>query len=680
MKSEFALAFNQICSEYNLPRDTVLEAVRAALVTAYRRDWKVAPTQNVTAEINIETGLARIYVEKIVVEEVTDPDVEISLADARNHKRDPQINDLVIVDVTPRNFGRIAAQTAKQVITQRLREAERESQFTRFSRQEDEIIIGTVQSISPQGITLHLERTEEAFMPKREQIPGERYTLHQKIRVYVTAVRRTPRGPEILASRSHPRMLGRLLELEVPEIRAGQVEIKAIAREAGTRSKLAVATRQAGLDPVGACVGMRGIRIQTISRELHGERIDVIEWNEDPITYISNALSLQPILSVVLDEGHPGGRTAAVVVIEDQLSLAIGRAGQNARLAAKLTNWRVDIQGATEAAVWALEEVNKAPELLESQKALAPLVPRLAAIMRTHEADRYPYTDEERKIIKTVVEGVRNALIARRDGDHPGARQARARMVAQEIAEAKRREAHERARARVPEAAYAVSLSTLEISEKLLGHLERNGIKSVGQVMERMAHSDEALLILDGMGVKGLNELKAAVDAGGFALLPQVAETSSPEGEPEAESVVVPEEVAAVESNLAAALEPEPVEVVAAEDAARADAALVDEGGVAADVAAEPAAIIEEGAETDETRGGVTLEQLQALKRAFGQFEADDFEDSSGGTDDDDQKRKKKEKRSKHQTLVYDDESGETILVRKRRRGSAKDLWDDYSG
>ena len=384
MKSEFSLAFNQICAEYNLPRDVVLEAVQAALVTAYRRDWKVAPTQNLVAEINMDTGLARIYVEKIVVETVENPDAEITLRGAKRLKDNAQIDDQLMVDVTPHNFGRIAAQTAKQVITQRLREAERESQFNRFSRQENEIIIGTIQAIKPQGITLHLERTEEAHMPKREQIPGERYRLHQKIRVYVLDVRRTPRGPQITVSRSHPSMLRRLLELEVPEIRNGQVEVKAIAREAGARSKIAVISRQPGLDPVGACVGMRGIRIQTIAQELNDERIDVIEWNEDTAKFIANALSLDKVLSVVIDENNPGGRTASVVVMDDHLSLAIGRSGQNARLAAKLTGWRVDIQGITEAALWALEKVNETPDLLANNKDIVAMVPRLASVMHIH--------------------------------------------------------------------------------------------------------------------------------------------------------------------------------------------------------------------------------------------------------------------------------------------------------
>jgi len=316
----------------------------------------------------------------------------------------------LMVDVTPHNFGRIAAQTAKQVITQRLREAERESQFNRFSRQENEIIIGTIQSVSPHGVTLHLERTEEAHMPRREQIPGERYMLHQKIRVYVLEVKRTSRGPEIVVSRSHPLMLRRLLELEVPEIRAGQVEINAVAREAGMRAKVAVSTRQPGLDPVGACVGMRGIRIQTISNELHDERIDVIEWNKDPAIYISNALSMPQVLSVVLDESNPGGRTASVVVLDDQLSLAIGRAGQNARLAAKLTGWRIDIKSASEAAEEMLTMVSSVPTAAQPVLSAEDILAKAEAILKarpepeaaeveTEIMAALPLTEEEAMIL-----------------------------------------------------------------------------------------------------------------------------------------------------------------------------------------------------------------------------------------------------------------------------------------
>ncbi|MGC9521850.1 MAG: transcription termination factor NusA [Anaerolineae bacterium] len=664
MKSEFALAFNQICAEYSLPREVVLDAIRAALATAYRRDWKVPATQNVSAEISLETGLARIFIERMVVEEVEDPQAEISLKEARRKHPNAQVDDAIMVDVTPRDFGRIAAQTAKQVITQRLREAERESQFNRFSRQENEIIIGTVQSVNPHGVTLHLERTEEAHMPRREQIPGERYVLHQKIRVYVLEVRRTSRGPEIIVSRSHPLMLRRLLELEVPEIRNGQVEINAVAREAGTRAKVAVSARQPGIDPVGACVGMRGIRIQTISRELHGERIDVVEWSDDPETLISNALSVPNIVCVVLDENNPGGRTASVVVLDDHLSLAIGRSGQNARLAAKLTNWRVDIQGATEAALWALEQVNQAPELLDALKGTASLIPRLASIMRTHEQDRYPYTDEERHVIGDVVKAVREAIIARRDAERPGASQARARQRAQRKVEAEREKAKEEAQARVPKGAYKIPISNLDLSEKVQSHLVSNGLTNAGQVMERIAVGDEALLMLTGVGVKALKEIKEAVEAGGLNLL-DCGELEQEE-EPTAELEGVAEETEEAQATPEIGEEREP-EAVEAEETEVAEEPVVEEPA-----AEEPVTEEEEEPEPAFAESSDELGFVADLEDVVYEDE-DEVELEELGEAPDSRKKRRKRKR---RTVVYDEFSGETIVVRRHRRN--QNAWDEY--
>ncbi|MBN1876059.1 MAG: transcription termination/antitermination protein NusA [Anaerolineae bacterium] len=701
MKSEFALAFNQICAEYSLPREVVLDAVRAALVTAYRRDWKVAPTQNVTAEINFDTGLARIYVEKLVVDTIEDVDSQITLPLARRIKSTAQVGDLILIDETPHNFGRIAAQTAKQVITQRLREAERESQFNRFSRQEGEIIIGTIQSIKPHGITLHLERREEAHMPKREQIPGEHYTLHQKIRVYVLEVRRTPRGPEIIASRSHPRMLRRLLELEVPEIRGGQVEIQAIAREAGSRAKVAVSTRQSGLDPVGACVGMRGIRIQTISRELHGERIDVIEWSQDPIAYIANALSMHQVLNVILDENNPGGRTAYVVVMDDQLSLAIGRAGQNARLAAKLTNWRIDIEGATAAALWALEQINESPELLGNLKSVASLFPKLASIMRVHESDHYPYTDEERRIIHTVVSAVRQVQIDLRNAERPGARQARARRTAQQHAEEARLEAMVKARSTVPQAAYAISVEQLELAEKVLQHLKSNELINVGQLMERIALGDEAVLMLQGVGTKALRQIKDAVqdlgltfaiDEADFAVEPMVPSEMPPEVT--TLEATQAEELLEVDSEAIIA-EEEEVVVVAADEVIpelieidtlltpEAEPELSEAVGVASvEEEVEVSSVEEEILEVSEQEIEVSPESQEDAVFPFevtpisslGEYEFEEDEDF----DDDLSSKKKGKRRKKGRTLVFDEETGQTRIMRKRRRSDRWEGYDDF--
>ncbi len=659
------------------------------MVTAYRRDWKVDTNQNIAAEISMDTGLAKIYVEKEVVqEEVEDPLAQIAEKRARRKHPKAHVGDHIMVDVTPRDFGRIAAQTAKQVITQRLREAERDSQYNRFSRQANEIIIGTVQSIAPHGITLHLERTEEAHMPRREQIPGERYSLHQKIRVYVVDVHRTPRGPQITVSRSHPNMLRRLMELEVPELRAGQVEIKAIAREAGTRSKIAVISRQEGLDPVGACVGMRGIRIQTISRELNGERIDILEWDAEMKQFVANALSIDRVVSVILDENAPSSKTASVVVMDDHLSLAIGRSGQNARLAAKLTGWRVDIQGITEAAIWALQQINEAPEILAKEPEVVARVPRLANIISSHETDRYPYTDEEVHIIRDVVEGVRMALIAQRERERPGSKQARARREAQEKAKARRREAEKEARATVPAEAYAAPLETLDLAEKTLGHLRNNEIGNVGEVMERIALGDEALLMLTGVGAKALNEIKEAVEQSDFHFTMEgeeveeveeaVAEVAvAAEAPSEAEAPDVTEVAEAVEAAAEVAeealpsveeeeveVEAEPAAVEIEEEEAPEEAAL--------EPAEEPALEEEELVEEEEEEPVFTLEEvLDAPPRYEYEGEEDEEIFEQGGT-----KKRRRKKRKQH-TLVYDEDSGETFAVRKRRRRPEKD-WEEY--
>jgi len=659
MKSEFALAFNQICAEYSLPREVVLDAVHAALVTAYRRDWKLASTQNVTADISLETGLAHIYLEKMIVDTVEDQTTQVSLKVALKHKPTAQIDEVLMVEVTPQNFGRIAAQTAKQVITQRLREAERESQFNRFSRQENEIIIGTIQSVSPQGVTLHLERTEEALMPRREQIHGERYMLHQKIRVYVLEVRRTSRGPEIIVSRSHPLMLRRLLELEVPEIRGGQVEIKAIAREAGGRSKVAVTTRQAGLDPVGACVGMRGIRIQTISRELHGERIDVVEWHQDDTVFIANALSMRKVLNVTLDHNKPGGRTASVVVFDDQLSLAIGRSGQNARLSAKLTGWRVDIQGATEAALWALEQINTTPELVDQLKSNAMLLPRLVAVMHSHETDRYPYTDEESNIIKAMVETVRQAIIAKRDKDRPATRQERARRTAQVQADEQRRQAKLEARATVPKEAYALALNTLQLSEKVFRNLLRNSVTNVGEIMERLALGDEALLILDGIGAKAMREIKQVIDEIKPTFVTEevmVSEVGAEEAGTTEEPISTSETVVSTNAEVAESVAAETLEVTATIDISPTVVESEAEGT---------------SSEKDELTDSVTPDTLKVDLENIAPFEEEELEDIAMSD------KKKSRKRRKSRAVFFDEESGETYVRHQHRRN--QNDWGEYN-
>jgi N utilization substance protein A len=306
-----------------------------------------------------------------VVAEVVDPATQISVDEARRLLgRQPLLGEVVEEDRTPREFGRIAAQTAKQVIAQRLREAEQKVVYDEYTDREGEIVTGTVQRVEPNRIIIGLPRAE-AILPSSEQVPGEQYRLGQRIKVYLVEVNRTPRGPQLIASRTHRNLLRRLFELEVPEINHGIVEIKGIAREPGSRSKVAVAARQPGVDPVGACVGLRGIRIQNIVNELNGEKIDVIEWHPDPAMFVAKALSPAQVLRVVTNDEE---KTATCVVPDRQLSLAIGKEGQNARLAAKLTGWRIDIKSAS---AFREEEAERLAREEEERAATAATLPAL---------------------------------------------------------------------------------------------------------------------------------------------------------------------------------------------------------------------------------------------------------------------------------------------------------------
>ncbi|MCL0046510.1 transcription termination factor NusA [Dehalococcoidales bacterium] len=342
MKSDFLLAITQLSAEKNLPKEVVITAVEAALVSAYRKD-NFATNQNISVEINPNSGRVKVWAEKTVVELPVDSRREISLAEARQIKPEAQIGETIVVEATPRNAGRIAAQTAKQVILQRLHEAEHSAVFEEYAGKEGDIVTGLVQRIEPRQIFIDLGRTE-AVLPLAEQVRNERYRVGQRLKVYLLEVARTSKGTWVVVSRSHPNLLRRLFELEVPEVFNGIVELKSIAREAGYRSKVAVAARQDGIDPVGCCVGLRGIRIQNIINELNGEKIDVVMWHPDASVFIANALSPAQILSVTLNDEDG---VASVVVPDQQLSLAIGKEGQNARLAAKLTGWRIDIKSAS---------------------------------------------------------------------------------------------------------------------------------------------------------------------------------------------------------------------------------------------------------------------------------------------------------------------------------------------
>jgi len=338
MKSDLVTAIRQLTAERDLPVNVIIDAVQEALAATYKRQFGQDP--DVRVELDTETGEFHVYAEKKVVIEPTDEANEISLKDAQNYPDSPGLNEMIEVEVTPPNFGRIAAQTAKQTIIQRIQEAERDLIYEEFANREGEILSGSIERVEPRGMIVNLGKAE-AVLPPQEQVPRERYRIGQRLKVYLVKVDRGVRMPQLIVSRSHRGIVRRLFEIEVPEIFSGTVELKAIAREPGSRTKVAVVARQQGVDPVGACVGVRGVRIQNIVNELTGEKIDVVQWDDDSGTFVANALSPAQVLDVEVVEAD---RRAVVTVPDTQLSLAIGKEGQNARLAAKLTGWRVDIR------------------------------------------------------------------------------------------------------------------------------------------------------------------------------------------------------------------------------------------------------------------------------------------------------------------------------------------------
>ncbi len=341
MNEQFEQALQQIAEEKGVSREEIIGMIEASLAAAFRKDYG-EKDQNPVVEFDPQNLAAKIYDEKLVVVEVEDPQKEIDLEGAQDFKKGAKVGETVRKEITPDDgvtFGRIAAQTAKQVIIQKLREAERNVQFSDFKAKERTLVNGMVQRVEGDTVLVDLGKGVGVLFPS-EQIRGEKYEVGQRVKVLVLHVEPATKGPKITLSRSHPDIVRKLFELEVPEVFNGTVEIKSVAREAGSRSKIAVTSTQDGIDPIGACVGQKGTRVQTVMAELGGEKIDIIEWSDDPVKFIANALSPAKILNVQLDMEE---KEAKVGVLEDQLSLAIGKAGQNVRLAARLSGWKIDI-------------------------------------------------------------------------------------------------------------------------------------------------------------------------------------------------------------------------------------------------------------------------------------------------------------------------------------------------
>ncbi len=636
MKSEFTLAINEITERFGLERDTVIEALEAAMVSAYRRSANASSAQEVEAKIDLETGEVQIFAEKEVVDEVENEQTEVELERAKEVDPEAELDSTVMVEATPKDFGRVAAQTAKQVILQRLREAEREAQYEEFADREGEMVHGTTHSISPQAVTVGLGRAE-AILPRNQQIPGERFRVRDRVRVYVLEVRKSSRGPVIIVSRTHPNMLRRLLEMEVPEISQGLVEIKGIAREAGKRAKVAVAALAEGVDPVGACVGLRGVRIQSIVRDLNDEKIDVIEWNPDMSTFIAKALSPARVSGVYLDDDLERGRTAMVVVPEDQLSLAIGRSGVNARLAARLTGWRIDIKSLPEAASESLNMLDSDPEYAELAEEVTERIADVEATL-AKKAEGRPIPPEEYQVLAAFVDRVQ------------GERQRR--MEARRQAE---RERVREVRSEIPDQAYETPLEEVGLSTRVLNLLTDANYETAGAVLEKLALEEEAIHNISGVGPKSVDEMKETLEGYHYPEPEPEPEPEPVEEEPEVEPEPVAEAVAAEEPEVEEGPEPEPEAVP------------------------EPVMEAEEEEEEEPVPAGSIDEAFQAIAQELETevAEYEDFdEDEEEEEEDEEEKRRKKRKK---RVVEYDPELDE-MIVRRRRKPSRRDEeeWDKY--
>jgi len=611
MKNEFMLAFNDVLEEKQLPKEIILQAIESAMVSAYRRAVNASTAQQVEAKVDPDTGHVTIYAEKEVVEDVVDERTEVVLEQARKVNPLAELGDMVIVETTPKDFGRVAAQTARQVIQQRIREAERNAQMSYFERQLGEIVSGVVQAVNNQAITIGLDMKAEGVMPANQKIPGEKFRVHDRVRAIIAEVKDGPRGPQIVLSRGHRNFLRRLLETEVPEIYHGIVEIRAISREPGQRAKVAVSATQAGVDPVGACVGVKGVRIQAIVKELHDEKIDIIEWSADPVTYIQKAISPARVSGVYLTEAE---KTATVVVMEDQLSLAIGRDGQNARLAAKLTNWRIDIKSVVEAASDALHRLQTQADMVAIAETESDKVGQVAEILQK-KADNRPLAPEEYTLLAQFVDRIERRLVE----GQKAAEQASLDKLAE-------------LRAEIGELAFENSLDALGLPEHVYNILTEADYRTAGDLLLVMKVSPEKVLTLPGIGAKAIQAIEKAVAEAKFEAV-AVEEVATP----------VEEAPTPVETQVEAPVEvaPEPVEVV--------------------EVEAKPVAPV---AVEDEEPETMSFEEMFKLRP-----------DAVRPTEDEESLDKKKGKKGKKSVaLEFDEDRGEVVGRKKHKRG---DGWDN---
>jgi N utilization substance protein A len=610
-KNEFALAFNEVLEEKQLSKEIILGAIESAMVSAYRRAVNASTAQQVEAKVDTDTGKVTIFAEKEVVEDVQEDKTEVTLDEARKVNPEAQLGDMVIVESTPADFGRVAAQTARQVIQQRIREAERSAQMEYFARQTGEIVSGIIQATNMQGATIGLDMKAEGILPANQKIPNERFKVHDRIRAVVLEVKDGSRGPQIILSRAHRNFLRRLLENEVPEIYHGIVEIRAIAREPGARAKVAVMATQPGVDPVGACVGIKGVRIQAIVKELHDEKIDIIQWDQDPVIYISKAISPARVTGVYLNETD-GNRTATVAVMEDQLSLAIGRDGQNARLAAKLTGWRIDIKSVVEAAGDTLAKLQSDPDLAAALPSAVESMPQVQEAL-AKKAENRPLTPEEYTLLGQFVDRVER----------------RTSQIKEEAVRAGE-ERVDAARAEVPPAAFNMPLDQLGLKEHVFNILVEAGYENIGNLMMALKLDENKVLGLAGVGPKAIQNIHEQLAAMQFPEIPVAVE---------AEAAVV-EEVPAGQIV-------EPVAV---------------DGLLEVEKPVKVQKETEEETEDENAKDGVSLDELFKLKPEI-------FQTPSGTDEDEAAKKKGKKQKKKGVELVLDEELGEVVGHKKHKRG-----------
>ncbi len=619
MKNEFTLAFNEVLEEKQLPKEIILQALESAMVSAYRRAVNASNAQLVEAKIDPDSGQVTIYAEKEVVEESQDDRTEVTLENARKVSPEAELGSMVLVESTPKDFGRVAAQTARQVIQQRIRDAERQSQLNFYEKQLGEIVSGVVQAVGAQGLTIGLEMKAEGTMPRKEMIGGERFRIHDRVRALISEVKDSQRGPQIILSRTHRNFLRRLLENEVPEIYHGVVEIRSIAREPGQRAKVAVSAAQAGIDPVGACVGIRGVRIQAIVRELHDEKIDVIEWNNDPAVYIAKAISPARVSGVYLNELSDNGKTATVVVPEDQLSLAIGRDGQNARLAAKLTGWRIDIKSLPEAASDALNKLSTDEtykSLVEPEQDVIPLIEAMLA----KKADGRPLPPEDYDMMTKFVDRVERKAIARLQP-----------VIAVEdtkIVEVLKD---------IPQEMLDVDILDSGLPEHVAYLLQEASILTVRDMAYTYRTSPDSILRLQGIGPRAMQEIQNLMTRleTPVAAQPVVEEAPPPVKAPEVVTPAITVETTTPQSE-------------------------TDK-----EVPAVPAEEVEEE---------VPFDQLFALKsESMGIIEPVNEDEEEL---DDVAKKSGKKKKPKHVEVTYDPDRDMTTAIKKHKRGGGWD-WED---